>query len=378
MTGEVPTFTSPGFDRERVISVLERNDLDAILLTSPENIQYTTGYPALPSAGNPILHTLWNQYPCAVLVDREGKLTLACWLVSTLNVAFGADEVASYLDHGGALDTFGRLLAPVAAAGGRLGVESTFPLFASRIFADAGGRLGQLVVVDEDILAMRLTKTPAEQELLERSIAIVEKTVGELYGVLEVGMSRLDLVSEAKYRMLRNGATGISHVTVSFGTANPEVAIGEILEEGKLVTLDLGACVEGYCSDNRRYAFFGEVPGELKRTQAMMVDVVDSVGAALVPGAREADVFARGVQLFQDAGLDPFFFHVGHHIGLQTEESWLTGSSSRTVEDGMVVNVELYTPVEGVDFVGDEETFVVGPQGPRRISQLDRAIAVLS
>ena len=44
----------------------------------------------------------------------------------------------------------------------------------------------------------------------------------------------------------------------------------------------------------------------------------------------------------------------------------------------MVVNVELYTPVEGVDFVGDEETFVVGPQGPRRISQLDRAIAVLS
>lgn len=377
MVDDVPTFASPGFNLEATVSVLERNQLEALLLTSPVNVQYSTGYPALPSAGNPILHTLENQFPFASYIGRDGRVTLACWLVSTLGVAFGADEVVSYLDHGGALDTIGRLAGRVAASGGRLGVESTVPLFVVKLFEEAGGSREQLVVIDEDLLALRLRKSPQERALLERSIGIVEKTVTEIHGVLEVGMSRLDLITEAKYRMLRNGATGISHVTISFGTANPELAIGETLQEGKLVTLDLGATLEGYCSDNRRYAFFGELPDDLARTHALMVDVVDGVGAALVPGVSEGDVYARGVKLFEEAGLDPYFLHVGHHIGLQTEESWLTSASKRCVEDGMVVNIELYTPVAGVDFVGDEETFVVGPGGSRRISQLPREIVTL-
>ncbi|MDA8182910.1 MAG: Xaa-Pro peptidase family protein [Actinomycetota bacterium] len=377
MADGVAKFGTVGFDRGRFSRLLAERGLEAALLTSPESVQYTTGYPALPSAGNPILHTLQNQFPSASLIGADGRSTLACWLVSMLGVEFDVDEVSPYLDHAGALDVWGKLLAAPAASGGRIGVEATFPLFALRLLEKAGGSSDQLVPIDDDLIALRVVKSPAEVALLERSIGIVEETVSELYDVLEVGMSRLDLIAEAKTRMLSHGATGISHVTVSFGKANPELGIAETLEPGKLVTLDLGATVEGYCSDNRRYAWFGDVPEALVSTQSMMVDVVDAVGEALVPGATEASVFERGAELFREHGLDPYFFHVGHHIGLQTEERWLTGSSEAVVEPGMVVNIELYTPVEGIDFVGDEETFVVEEGGPRRISRLPRDIRAL-
>jgi Xaa-Pro aminopeptidase len=377
MDQETVRFRAVGFDRVRFGEVLGELGVQAALLTSPESVQYCSGYPVLPSAGNPILHTLRNQFPPAVLFGPDGRLTLSCWLVSMLGVEFDVDEVNPYLDHRGALESWSKLMEKVASSGISIGVESTFPLFALQLFEKVGGKPSQLVFIDEALLSMRVLKSPEEIALLERSIAIVEETVEELYGLLEPGISRLDLIAEAKTRMLSHGATGVSHVTMSFGKANPEVAIAEVLEAEKLITLDLGAVVEGYCSDNRRYAWIGNPPSELLSTHATMVEIVDAVGQSLVPGAREEAVFAKGVELFRGRGLDPYFIHVGHHIGLQTEERWLTGDSKEVVKPGMVVNIELYTPVEGIDFVGDEETFVVADGGPRRISRLRREIRVI-
>jgi len=101
------------------------------------------------------------------------------------------------------------------------------------------------------------------------------------------------------------------------------------------------------------------------------------VGAALCPGTSEGDIFQLAAELFNRHGLDPFFDHAGHHVGLQTEERWITSASKRPLQVGMVVNIELYTPVEGIDFVGNEETFVIDVSGSRRISQLSREIIPL-
>src|SRR5207302_5695504 len=101
----------------------------------------------------------------------------------------------------------------------------------------------------------------------------------ELGDVLRLGMGRSELVREAKYRLIRNGADGISHITFSFAGANPEFDIDERLAPGRLVTLDLGAIYRGYCSDNRRYAYAGKLPAALGETYRQMVEIVDAVGA---------------------------------------------------------------------------------------------------
>ena len=188
--------------------------------------------------------------------------------------------------------------------------------------------------------------------------------------MLEPGGSRVALMREAKERLYRHGADGISHATFSFATANPEVEIDESFDPGRLATLDLGAIVGGYCSDNRRYAYCGELPAALQSRYETMVEIVDGVGAALKPGTPYAELQQLGVDLFERHRIELLkrFTHVGHNIGLETEEEWIDDRPDRVIKAGMVINIELYSHAETGEQIGNEETYVVEEDGPRRLS----------
>jgi Xaa-Pro dipeptidase len=372
-------FHPVGLDKTKLRTLIRESDLDGILLTSPENVFYTTGYTALPSSGNPILYTLRNRLPFFSYVDGDGQTTLLCWGFSAENVDFGADALIGFNDHAGALRELRSLLEHKLPGGGRLGVESNCPYYVLRLIEDTVPSAGTPVPADALLARLRLIKSAAEVALLRKSTEIIEQTVSELYGVLRRGMSRVDLTREAKYRMIRNGAMGISHITFSFAQANPEVAIGETLDEGRLVTLDLGGIYDGYCSDNRRYAYSGQIPQSLLDRYHTMVEIVDTVGAALIPGTPYAKLFQLGLDLYDKHGIAALarFTHVGHNIGLETEEQWLDNDPYSTVEAGMVINIELYSTAETGEQIGNEESYIVGPDGPERISVLPREIRLV-
>ena len=52
---------------------MEFHDLDLAVVTYPEKVFYISGYPVLPTSGNPILHSLRNVIPYGVVVERSGK-----------------------------------------------------------------------------------------------------------------------------------------------------------------------------------------------------------------------------------------------------------------------------------------------------------------
>jgi len=180
----------------------------------------------------------------------------------------------------------------------------------------------------------------------------------------------------AKERLMHHGATGVSHITMSFG-ANPEVVVEEALVPGALAVLDVGGILDGYCSDVRRYAFAGQPPRELVEAHAAMIEVVDGVGGALRPGTAYAELFALATRLVAQSGLDVRFNHVGHNIGLETEEQWLVDDASLQVRAGMVIAIELYARTSRGLRVGDEETYVIGADGPERISRLPRDLVLV-
>jgi len=368
-----PRFEPLGFSKERFVAAAEERELAGMLLTSPENVFYATGYTVLPSAGNPILFTLRSRLPFSAYIDREGVVTLLCWGFSTEGVDIGVDEIIRFDSYAGALEALEGLLAGTPR--GRLGVESTCPRFVLRAIERAG-RADDVAEADDLMSQLRLIKSPAEIAALRRSTELIEQTVAELYELLKPGMSRLALMDEARTRMIANGATGISHITFSFAQQNPEYAIDEPLDDGRLATLDLGAIVDGYCSDNRRYAYAGSVPGSLLDRYERMVEIVDGVGAALIPGRTYAEVFERALELARerDVQLLGRKTHVGHHIGLETEEEWIDDDDTKTIQPNMVINIELYSIAETGEQIGDEETYVIQPDGPERITVLPREI----
>lgn len=374
----IATFLPLGFNKPALLSQMEEQGLDYILLTSPENVYYTTGYTTLPSSRNPILYTLKNQFPFAAWITRDGKISLVCWGYSTYGVEFGVDEVLGFNDMAGALGHLKTLLQEAVTKHAMLGLESLCPYYLLTLYQELGGSPNHLRQIDGLIQNLRLIKSPAEIQKITTSVEIAEKTIAELYGLLQIGMSRLDLIQEAKYRAIRNGATGISHITISFGQENPEIGMAERLEPNKLLTLDVGAIYDGYCSDNRRYAFSGDVPVAVQERYSAMVEIIDAVGAALVPGTTYRTLHDLAERLHAEHGLQPFFNHVGHNMGLETEEQWVSRETDNNVQSGMVINLEMYVPVVELGAsVGNEESYVIGRDGPQRISNLPRTIHVL-
>jgi len=56
-------FLPIGFNKSRFVNLMNTVGVDGVLITSPENVSYVTGYPCLPSSGNPILFAIRNHYP---------------------------------------------------------------------------------------------------------------------------------------------------------------------------------------------------------------------------------------------------------------------------------------------------------------------------
>ena len=358
-----------GLNRERLSAMMKARDLDAIFLSSPENVFYTTGYPTLPSSGNPIVYALRNQLPFFAFIGKDMQVSLLAWGGAAMGIDYEVEDVRLFFTYDMSVDILRELIQEKLAPGSRVGVESTFPYYGIKMIQEQTGGASP-EIVDDIFGRLRLIKSAAEIERIRQSTYIIDRTLMELLPALHLGMSRLELIREAKYRLMKNGAGGVDHVTVAFGAANPEVALGELLEENQIVTLDLGAAYEGYVSDNRRLVYTGAVPEELRALHQKLCHVVDAMGKSLVPGKTFAELHTHAYELYAEAGLEPMFMHVGHSVGLQVDERWILGEDETTIEPGMVLNIELYSPSEEGVMIGDEETFVVTENGPEKVGQL--------
>ena len=363
------SFKSVGLDRQRLVARMQERGLDGIFFSSPENVFYTTGYPCLPGSGNPIIHALRNQLPYFSFAGSDGRLILLAWAQASMGIDYGVDDLRSWFTYPMAVDELTAFVQETLKPGCTLGVDSTFPIFLTQIIQEQVQGV-KLVVVDDLIHALQMVKSEAEIERIRQSTAIIDKTVLELASCLHRGMTRLELIQEAKTRMHKNGAHGVDHVTVAFGAANPEIALDESIEDNQIVTLDLGAVYEGYVSDNRRLVYTGPVPAALTELHHKLCWVVAEMGNALQPGKTFGEMNAHAYDLYASVGVDPMFMHVGHSIGLHVDEHWLLPDDPTVIEKNMVLNIELYSfSDEGVT-IGDEETFLVTGGEPEKLSSL--------
>ena len=363
----------PGTGKAKLVEQIRERGLDGILLSSAENVYYTSGLPTLPGSGNPILFALKNQLPSFVFASADGKVTLFCWIGATLSFTFAVDEVRSSFNRESALEELGDFLKARLSPDAKIGVESSCPLYVlTKLYEFIAP--STLATIDDILLSLRLIKTEEELILMRKATAIVEAVIAELPGQIRTGISRLWLINAAKRLMLEHGATGIGHTTIAFGASNPEIAFDETLEIGQVVTLDLGAVVDGYTSDNRRLLYTGPLPPDLQQLHQTMCDIVDQLGQALRPGMPFADLYNLAVEIYTAHDLPPYFINVGHSIGLQTEEAWITFDSPYTVQAGMVLNIEVYTGYHDGSHIGDEETFLVTGNGAVKLTQTSPTI----
>jgi Xaa-Pro aminopeptidase len=338
--------------QEAVLAALAERELTALVVTHLANVRYLTGF-----AGHNGI----------ALIGPRGQtlLTDPRFAVDAREQARGVDVVI------GRRDLLGDVAAalPAVAGDGPVGVEAESLTLARH------GRLAALldgVALEPTtglVEALRETKDPDELAAMAEAAGAADRALAAVLERGIVGRTEREVAFALHGAMLDEGAEGPSFaIIVAAGPrgARPHAVPGpDPIPAGTLVLIDLGAVVNGYCSDMTRTVATGPLPPRLEEAHAVCLRAQEAAVAAARAGmgAAELDAVARAV--IEEAGYAEAFGHgLGHGVGLEIHEApGVRPESGATLRAGMAVTIEPGIYLEGEGGVRIEDLVVLGDEG---------------
>ncbi|HET8755061.1 MAG TPA: Xaa-Pro peptidase family protein [Solirubrobacteraceae bacterium] len=232
----------------------------------------------------------------------------------------------------------------------------------------------ELVPAGGAVEQLRAVKDAGEIERIRAAAALVDEVYGTLREQGLVGRTEREVALAIELELRRLGADELSFPSIVASAergALPHAEPADVpIPRGTLVTLDVGARLDGYCSDCTRTWATGELPDDLAEAYALVQRAQAESLAAVRPGpeGREIDAVAR--QIIEDAGHGEHFGHgLGHGVGLEIHEApRLARSADAPLVAGNVVTVEPGVYLPGRGGVRIEDLVVVTEDGHSVIS----------
>jgi Xaa-Pro aminopeptidase len=173
--------------------------------------------------------------------------------------------------------------------------------------------------------------------------------------------------------------------TLSFDTivasgpngAQPHAEPGDrVIPAGELITFDMGAKLDGYCSDGTRTYATGDPGEEGRRVYETVLAAQQASLEAIRPGEKGEDVDKAARKVIEEAGHGEHFGHgLGHGVGLDIHEGPRLSLRS---DDILAVN-EVVTVEPGIYLAGNlgvriEDLVVIEDNGLRNLSSLPKEL----
>ncbi len=324
---------------ERQRAAMAEAGMDALILLSPENFAYTTGF-VVPS--QPIMR--WRH--AMVLVEADGAAAIVAVDMEETTVRKQAPGVdiriwGEFSDD--PMAVLADLLREKGLAAARIGIEMDYLPAGdlerlARLLPDA--RFGAC----EDRLArMRQIKTPGEIETLRRLSRISDQAITEALGTVRAGSTEMDLAAALTRGVYSLGADRFTLMIVATGPRSvlPNVGPTErALEAGDICRVEIFSIIDGYHAGVCRTAAVVRPPDHAERIWANLVECKYLILDMIKPGASSRAIYETFLAKFGELDLPPIAF-VGHGIGLHLHEDPYLGPYSDTpLEAGMVLGIE--------------------------------------
>ena len=351
---------------DRVAARLAGNELDLLLVTDALNLRYLTGFTG--SNGLAIVGADTRRF----LTDFR-YVERARFEVTGFHLQAAPQELRTALSEGW------------PPGGLRLGFEDqhvsvrrhaelreTVP---DRIELVPGGGL---------VEAERAIKEPEEIAAIRAGATLVDEIYAWLAGQGLVGRTERAVALALEQEMRLRGADGPSFssiVATGQNGALPHATPRDVaIAPDTLVTLDIGARIDGYCSDCTRTWATGQLDDDLSELYETVLRAQQSALAAVRPGpeGRAVDAIAR--DLIAAAGHGEHFGHgLGHGVGLDIHEApRLSRTAEGRLTAGHVVTVEpgIYLPGRGGARI--EDLVVVTEDGHEVLSRTSKELTVVA
>jgi Xaa-Pro aminopeptidase len=344
---------------DRLVELLTEHELDCLLVTDLINVRYLTGFTGSNGA-------------CVVTPEERLFLTDFRYVEQAAEQVRGYEAVKVGRDM--AADMAGRLRGRAGfddehvsvALHGKLGEKAEEGVE----LVGAGGLVEELRAIkdDSEVAAMRAAAelaTEAYVTLLERGLA---------------GRTEREVATSLVRFMEDRGAEGASFDPIvasgAHGALPHAVPRDEVIPVGTLVVVDLGAQLDGYCSDCTRTLATGPLDDESREVYELVLWAQQEALGAVRAGAGCAAVDAVARDVIEAAGQGERFGHgLGHGVGLEVHEAPRLGKTAEgDLAAGNAVTVEPGVYLPGVVGVRIEDLVIVTEGEPEILTSFPKEL----
>lgn len=381
---------------------MEREGLDALILTQPESVFYATGFmgcshyrfrscgstiAVVPAHGRVTLIVSEFESGGAAL-QTKGQVEIQTYPLWIYIEEFADPAETEKEVQPDLLRTFRMAAQRVLdfRAGPVVGIESSsLPYDKYTFLLDTFGP-EHLVNCAGLLTRSKLIKSPWEIDLCRYTAQVAEKVMEKVMATTHPGMTEVDIVrnfTAYAYEFTDGGQelTKVNNVhTVGPNYWSTYLPRAYPLQEGDVVRLDGGVQVYGYLSDlARTFAVGSSVPPERERLFDIMLSGFDAELSMMGPGIKLSEVFRRTLEVIRKHGLPTYIRgHFGHTTGSGLTEDYpmISANEDTVLAPGMVFCLE--TPYYSARHhsYNIEDEIVITQDGYERFTYTNRTLLV--
>jgi Xaa-Pro dipeptidase len=363
----------------RVRKAMAARGLDALLVHTPENIYYLSGYQTPGYYCYQCLLVPANADPIHLSrAQEETNVKARSWL----------ERSRSYLDHEEPIELTAATLRDTGLARARLGVEkiSWFltvanferlqALLPDAAFPDASGLVEacRAVKSEREIACIRQAARAAEAGM-EAGLAAIREgaTEDEVAAEIQRALTLLGSEYPSLPVFVASGVrSSFAHATWS----------GRRIERGDPVLVEISGCVKRYSAALMRSAVAGPPSAELEKMADVSREALEAMLAAIRPGRPLGEVWQVWADVLDRNG---FFSckRTGYSIGVNFPPDWGEGyilsfkrGEARLLEPDMTFHIPSMVKIFGLADMGTSETVRVTPGGCEVLTNFARRLFV--
>jgi Xaa-Pro dipeptidase len=341
-------FTTAEFEARllRAQSIMQDENLDALVVCSPHNVRYFTGFDS----------QFWESptRPWFVVVPASGALIAVIPEIGAPEMArTWLDDIRTWPaprpgDDGVSL--LAGVLAGLARRWGRIGFElgreqslrmPVIDFLALRHRVDLDLTDGSAC-----LWRIRMVKSDAEIDKIRHICTIASEAYEHVPHLVSAADTEREAARKLRIDLSRRGVDATPFLPCISGPGGVDQIVcgprDRAFETGDIVFFDTGSTFDGYFCDFDRNFAVGRVSDAARRAHEAMWLATEAGIAAARPGATATDVFHAMARIIAEAGsLGNNVGRLGHGVGLQLTEPPSHAPGDGTVlEPGMVLAIE--------------------------------------
>ena len=358
-------------------------EIDALLVTSPENICYLSGF-----------QTPGYYFPQTLVVthERDPKIVIRKFEGGNVDAYSWLDpsNLHTFEDHESPMKAVVQTLSELGVADRRIGVDFKSWFHTLRNHQELVSLLNEAAIVDASGLveAERAVKSVREIEYIREAGRISSLAAGVTAEYLSRGAcTENELAAKVHESLVGDGGEypGLP-VFVSSGhrTMIPHaVWSGKAIESGEAVFLEVTGVVRRYAGPIFRTFHMGRPTNAFRDRARVVRDMLDATIDAIGPGVTSNSVNEAAMRVARKLGTG-VTKRAGYSVGLNFAPDWgegvfldLKAGDETVLEPGMAFHIPQTLRLKGEAPVAISETVVVTDQGRTVVTDYPRDLIVI-